>query len=59
MTDISSSRPRPILPGLARLYLPLDTTVETVVRVVAGISAKGRPHAGSGSPRVKAAAACA
>lgn len=37
MTDISSSRPRPILPGLARLYLPLDTTVETVLRVVAGL----------------------
>lgn len=37
MTDISSSRPRPILPGLARLYLPLDTTAETVLRVVAGL----------------------
>lgn len=37
MTDISSSRPRPILPGLARLYLLLDTTAETVLRVVAGL----------------------
>ena len=37
MTDISTNRPQPILPGLARLYLPLDTTAETVLRVVAGL----------------------
>lgn len=37
MSDISTNRPQPILPGLARLYLPLDTTAETVLRVVAGL----------------------
>ena len=37
MTDITTSRPQPILPGLARFYLPLDTTAETILRVVAGV----------------------
>lgn len=36
MTDISSTRPPAMLPALQRFYLPLDTTAETLLRVVAG-----------------------
>lgn len=37
MTDISSTRPPAMLPALQRFYLPLDTTAETLLRVVAGV----------------------
>lgn len=37
MTDVSSPRPRAMVPALQRLYLPFDTTAETVLRVVAGV----------------------
>jgi putative oxidoreductase len=37
MTDISSARPPAMLPALQRFYLPLDTTAETLLRVVAGV----------------------
>jgi putative oxidoreductase len=37
MTDISSPRPPAMLPALQRFYLPLDTTAETLLRVVAGV----------------------
>lgn len=37
MTDISSTRPGAMLPALQRLYLPFDTTAETLLRVVAGV----------------------
>ncbi len=37
MTDLTSTRPPAMLPGLQRFYLPLDTTAETLLRVVAGV----------------------
>lgn len=37
MTDLTSTRPPAMLPALQRFYLPLDTTAETLLRVVAGI----------------------
>lgn len=39
MTDVtaSSSRPRSILPALEKIYLPLDTSAETLLRVLAGV----------------------
>ena len=37
MTDISSSRPPAMLPALQKLYLPLDTTAETLLRVRRGV----------------------
>jgi putative oxidoreductase len=37
MTDLPSTRPPAMLPALQRLYLPLDTTAETVLRVIAGV----------------------
>ncbi|CAN7255435.1 DoxX family protein [Pararhizobium sp. LjRoot238] len=37
MTDISSTRPPAMLPALQRFCLPLDTTAETLLRVVAGV----------------------
>lgn len=39
MTDTihTNSRPRAILPGLEKIYLPLDTFAETLLRVVAGV----------------------
>ena len=36
MTDISSNRPPAMLPALQKLYLPFDTTAETLLRLVAG-----------------------
>ena len=38
MTDVtvSSSRPRAILPALEKIYLPLNTSAETLLRVLAG-----------------------
>jgi len=37
MTDLTSTRPPAMLPALQRFYLPLDTTAETLLRVVAGV----------------------
>lgn len=37
MTDLTSTRPPAMLPGLQRFCLPLDTTAETLLRVVAGV----------------------
>ena len=37
MTDLPSTRPPAMLPALQRFYLPLDTTAETLLRVVAGV----------------------
>lgn len=39
MTDVtvSSSRPRAILPALEKIYLPLNTSAETLLRVLAGV----------------------
>ena len=36
MTEIQA-RPRAMVPALQRVYLPFDTTAETVLRVVAGV----------------------
>ncbi|MNL35809.1 Inner membrane protein YqjF [compost metagenome] len=39
MTDatVSTSRPRAILPALEKIYLPLDTFAETLLRVLCGV----------------------
>lgn len=39
MTDatVSTSRPRAILPALEKIYLPLDTSAETLLRVLCGV----------------------
>ncbi|MDX0890091.1 DoxX family membrane protein [Sinorhizobium medicae] len=38
MTDTAANnRPRAILPALERIYLPLDTLAETLLRIVAGL----------------------
>nr|WP_275787628.1 DoxX family protein [Rhizobium gei] len=37
MNNFTSTRPQPILPALQRFYMPLDTTAETLLRVVAGL----------------------
>ena len=37
MTDLPSTRPPAMLPALQRFYLPLDTSAETLLRVVAGV----------------------
>lgn len=38
MTDTAANnRPRAILPALEKIYLPLDTFAETLLRVVAGL----------------------
>ncbi len=39
MTDatVSTSRPRAILPALEKIYLPLDTLAETLLRVLCGV----------------------
>ena len=39
MTDatVSRSRPRAILPALEKIYLPLDTFAETLLRVLCGV----------------------
>lgn len=37
MTDLTSTRPPAMLPALQRFYLPLDTTAETLLRVIAGV----------------------
>lgn len=37
MTDITTTRPPAMVPALQRLYLPFDTTAETVLRVIAGV----------------------
>lgn len=39
MTDatVSTSRPRAILPALEKIYLPLDTFGETLLRVLCGV----------------------